>query len=98
MKSLLVGLVAVALLTGCSGLARDVGATIIKENKLEDKQVTVCYDLWDKKDCPKSTKQYDRKLLPFWWNPLTSRFCVGLTETSSVSPEGMYCYNKDIIK
>ena len=99
MKSLIIGLLVVLGVTGCSGVKPKVVAEeMLRNNSYGNKVTTVCYDLINKKDCPDGMRQIDRQVVPFWGNPLTSRFCFGFTKKDLVIPTGMYCYSRDIIK
>ncbi len=82
-------------LSGCATM-HDRGVAYIKENHLEKAVTTICYDYWDKKDCPMGTFQADIDVLPSI--PGTSRFCFGFTEVGTKYPAGMKCYSKDIVK
>jgi hypothetical protein len=67
----------------------------IAKHDLNEKVTRVCYDLYDKKECPNGVRQYDIDILPAI--PGVSRFCFGVTE-DMITPDGMYCYTRDIIK
>jgi len=95
MKYLIMVVMAI-MFSGCSQMAIDAGNKYIKKHNLENSVTTVCYDLVDKKSCPKGTKQLDINILPFI--PLSSRFCLGFVDIDSTKPDGMYCYKYDIIK
>jgi len=87
----------IIIFSGCSPLARNVAKETIKDNNLENKVTSICYDLIDKTECPKSWLQYDVSILPFI--PYTSRFCFGLNEINSIKyPLGMGCYSYDFVK
>lgn len=87
----------VVLMSGCSvkDLAVDAGNAYIKENRLSEKVTYMCYDLIDKKECPAELYQVDINILPII--PSDSRFCFGFGE-EVVTPEGMVCVSRGIIK
>lgn len=84
------------LLSGCAGSFKQSAEQVINKHNLRNKVTTVCYDYWDKKDCPKGTLQYDIDVVPYI--PSNSRFCFGTTSSEDKTPIGMYCYKRDIIK
>ena len=84
------------LLTGCKDTVKPIAEQFIKDNNLDDRVTTVCYDWIDKKPCPKGTFQTDIDILFFI--PSDSRFCFGTTNSKQVMPDGMTCYKRNIIK
>jgi PBP1b-binding outer membrane lipoprotein LpoB len=86
---------AILLFTGCSMVKPKVEEVINKYN-LQDKVTVVCYDLFDKKECPIEAIQYDIDILHII--PDNSRFCLGILDNNFTVPQGMYCYSRDIIK
>ena len=89
------GVVLLFSLSGCTAM-RDSGVAYIKKNHLENAVTTVCYDYWDKKECPLGTLQVDIDVLPSI--PGYSRFCFGFTEVGVKYPTGMRCFSKDMVK
>jgi len=96
MRHLLIAITAVFLFSGCSQMAIDAGNKYIDKHDLRSKVTMVCYDLVDKKECPKGAKQLDINILPFI--PLSSRFCLGIIDRNFTKPNGMYCYDYDFIE
>jgi hypothetical protein len=86
---------AILLFTGCSIVKPKIEDTITKYN-LEDKVTVVCYDLFDKKECPTKSVQYDINILSVI--PYESRFCLGILDINFTVPDGMYCYSRDLYK
>lgn len=95
-KKIIAGLVVVLMFSGCAGVMKDAGEQFIAKAGLNNKVTVVCYDYWDKKDCPLGTLQSDLDVLLFI--PGESRFCYGFTDVDTVMPEGMQCLTRDLVK
>jgi len=95
MKRVIVGLGVVLAFSGCS-MMKDKAETFIAERGLDKKVSMICYDYFDKKECPSDTKQVDIDVLPFV--PDSSRFCLGFVDKNATKVEGMKCVSRDIIK
>ena len=91
-------IIAIAILfSGCASQYKVKVKEYVNKYDLKDRVTRVCYDYWDKKDCPKGTKQLDIDILPFVYG--TSRICLGTAESKdAIYPDGMICYDKDFIK
>lgn len=87
------------IFSGCTAIidtiAIESGKEQIKEVGADDKATYFCYDLYNKKDCPRGTYQYDRDLV--FLIPGTSRFCFGITPVTP-NQYGMHCWYHNFIK
>ena len=99
MKKIMITLVMIVamLSAGCSQMVKEAVDNHLKYSHLENYVTTVCYDLIDKTDCPKSWYQYDINIMPFV--PLSSRFCFSvLPENEVLMLQGKVCYSYDVLK
>ena len=90
-----VGLIVALMFSGCSMAQQKAEAYIVKHG-LQGKVTSVCYDYFDKKECPSDRKQLDIDILPFV--PEDSRFCLGFVDSNSTKIDGMKCISRDIVK
>ena len=84
------------LLQGCKEVVKPKVEEVLTKYDLGDKVTIVCYDYFDKKECPIGTKQMDIDILPIV--PNDSRFCFGFVDKNATIPNGMKCYKRDIVK
>ncbi len=93
MNKIIIGMLLIIGLSGCSTM-HQAGQEFVASHNLKSRVTTVCYDYWNKKDCPSGTLEADINVLSFI--PGDSRFCFGLTYGDT--PEGMTCAHVDVIR
>ena len=94
MKKIILAVAIILTLSGCSQMAIDAGRDKMKEFDLQDDVTYICYDLINKKECPKDLLQLDINILPIV--PGTSRFCFGFSKITP-NEQGMHCYYRNWI-
>jgi len=92
---IVISILVVIVFSGCS-VMKDAGSAYLTEKKLDEKVTVMCYDYFDKKECPIRTVQADIDVFRFI--PSFSRFCFGFVGYEDRMPEGMTCVKKNIIK
>ncbi len=92
----IMSLMAVLMFSGCASKMIDAGNRYTKEKRMDEYVTVMCYDYWNKKDCPLGTLGRDLDVLSSV--PGDSRFCFGFSDRNITFPEGMTCVRRNLVK